>query len=173
MFNEDTEQDFEDMAKRWPDLMSKSQQDYLGVGKGWIHILDTLFSLLSYRIERDRAMLKHAMENPGAAVPYSIDELEAMVAREYKRLPVITQIKEKFGALRFYYEGNVAEEVIYYVDFAQAISARTCEVCGAAGEKRNNGWVKTLCDVHHKEREAEFEASKVVPKALKFLEDDE
>lgn len=164
---------FEWLAKRWPDLMEKAEIEDLGVGSGWLHIIDSLCSLLSYRIERDKAMLKYALETPNAIVPYSIDELEKMVATEYEKLPIITQIKEKFGTLRFYYEGDVGEEVIYYVDFAEAMSACTCEVCGAVGEKRNNGWVKVLCNIHNKEREEEFEASKIVPKALKFLQDDE
>ena len=46
-----------------------------------------------------------------------------------------------------------------YIAFAGAMSTRTCEVCGAPGESRNIGWVKTLCDTHAKEKEdkeAEF-----------------
>lgn len=65
---------------------------------------------------------------------------------------VVRQIKEKFGGLRFYYDGGDA-----YVDgmvrMAEAWASRTCEVCGAPAKSRANGWVQTLCDEHAKGRE--------------------
>ena len=39
------------------------------------------------------------------------------------------------------------------VDFAEALSENTCEVCGSPGLHRNSGWIKTYCDMHHRERE--------------------
>lgn len=60
---------------------------------------------------------------------------------------VAVQVKEKFGGLRFYYEGG--DETIYgMVRMAESMSVRTCEVCGNLGKPRNTGWIRTLCDVH-------------------------
>jgi len=71
-----------------------------------------------------------------------------------KEIPqvVVTQVKEKFGSLRFYYDGG-DEYVSGLVDMAEAISEVTCEVCGEPGEARQVGWHKVLCEAHHQERE--------------------
>jgi len=158
----DQDQEFEDFAKRWPDLMQKSQQDYIGVGSGWHHIIDALFGMLSRDVERARYQVKYASENPlNRYATKSLEELEAELETALEQLPTIVQIKEKFGGLRVYTNG-ITETHHAYIDFASAMASRTCEVCGSPGESRNTGWVKTLCDKHHKEREeanADREAS--------------
>ncbi len=60
-----------------------------------------------------------------------------------------TQIKEKFGSLRFYYfyEGENHDEVNDLIVAAEAKSEGTCENCGKPGRMRShNSWVVTLCD---------------------------
>jgi hypothetical protein len=58
----------------------------------------------------------------------------------------ISQIKEKFGSLRFYYEGG-DEYVKGMVSMAESISEVTCEKCGNPGEtKDRNGWLVTMCN---------------------------
>lgn len=146
------DQEFEELAKRWPDLMQKSQQDYLGVGEGWFTLIDVLCGGLSSGISQARYQIKYAMEHPDAKFVKPIPELEAALQAKIDALPTIVQIKEKFGGLRFYVDGGTTEHH-NYISFAEALSNRTCEVCGAPGEHRNDGWVKTLCDAHHKERE--------------------
>ena len=65
----------------------------------------------------------------------------------------VSQVKEKFGTLRFYYEGG-DEYINGLVSMAESMSEVTCEVCGNPGKRRAGGWIKTLCDRHHEEREA-------------------
>ena len=65
---------------------------------------------------------------------------------------VVDQVKEKFGSLRFYYHGG-DDYISGLVSMAESMSGVTCEVCGSPGESRNEGWIKVLCDEHHKERE--------------------
>ena len=63
----------------------------------------------------------------------------------------LTQIKEKFGGLRFYI-GSGSEEVHALTRKAEDDSFRICEQCGDAGECRYDlGWYKTLCDKHYHE----------------------
>ena len=62
-----------------------------------------------------------------------------------------TQVKEKYGTLRFYYVGG-DDFIDGVVAMAEAMSAVTCEVCGAPGRLREGGWLKTLCDEHAKEQ---------------------
>ena len=62
---------------------------------------------------------------------------------------VATQVKEKFGGLRFYCDGG--DDITRgMVAMAEEMSYRICEVCGNSGKPRSGGWIKTLCDEHTK-----------------------
>jgi hypothetical protein len=60
---------------------------------------------------------------------------------------VATDVKEKYGGLRFYHAG-VNDEQDGMIQLAEALSERICEVCGSRGRRRGNGWVTTRCDAH-------------------------
>lgn len=64
---------------------------------------------------------------------------------------VATQVKEKFGGLRFYV-AEYGPEIDELIVAAEHEADRTCEVCGAPGKARNDSWIKTLCDTHAAER---------------------
>lgn len=60
------------------------------------------------------------------------------------------QVKEKFGGLRFYIQGEV--EGVYEVENRyENMSFEVCEVCGEKGKLRGVGWWKTLCEEHNDE----------------------
>jgi len=61
---------------------------------------------------------------------------------------VATQVKEKFGGLRFYYNGG-DEYIDGITAMAEAMAEITCETCGKPGKKTNHGWIRTLCDEHN------------------------
>jgi hypothetical protein len=62
-------------------------------------------------------------------------------------LPAVTQVKEKFGTLRFYFDSN--ENSDKYINAARAASSRICETCGRWGELRNKTyWHYTSCVDH-------------------------
>ena len=64
----------------------------------------------------------------------------------------VTQVKEKFGTLRFYL--NQSDDAIdKMVAAAEAASSTTCEVCGSVYRaKLNNGpWYKVRCEKCRKE----------------------
>jgi hypothetical protein len=148
----DHEQEFEEFAKRHPDLVQKSHQEYLGVGSGWHGILDVLFTMLSSDVEKARRELNYAMENPTSKHIKPIIDLEANLAKALEELPTIVQIKEKFGGLRFYTNGTTDIHGAY-IDFAECMASQTCEHCGKPGSLRNSSWMKTLCDEHDAEAE--------------------
>jgi hypothetical protein len=76
----------------------------------------------------------------------------------------VHQVKEKFGTLRFYYTptiGGVVQDIMDdVVRMAEALSGKTCELCGNSSGRANattkfddtvdtknrNGWYKTLCN---------------------------
>jgi len=68
-----------------------------------------------------------------------------------------TQVKEKFGGLRFYYNG-ATEVGSRLIQNAEEKSYHTCELCGKKGVLREDlGWVRTLCLKHYKEyKDPEF-----------------
>jgi hypothetical protein len=73
-------------------------------------------------------------------------------ARPIVEQVVVAQIKEKFGGLRFYYDGG-DEQIRGMVQMAEAWADSSCETCGAPGKRRDGGWIKTLCDHHEAERQ--------------------
>ena len=90
-----------------------------GVGNGWFGLLKQA------SIEIQQAILK-------------------MPEEERSRVKC-AQIKEKFGGLRFYTDG-ANEEIDEITDRAEASADGTCENCGAPGQSRSGGWIKTLCE---------------------------
>jgi len=92
-------------------------------GDGWYNIIDTLCHQIQWHLEHNLG----ADEDPDTV------RVEA------------TQVKEKYGTLRFYYNGgnDFIEGVVW---MAEALSAVTCELCGNPGTVRNDGWIRTLCD---------------------------
>jgi hypothetical protein len=64
-------------------------------------------------------------------------------------IPQVTldQVKEKFGTLRFYYQGG--DDVIDgMVRMAESMSGVTCEECGKPGTRSGGGWIRTVCKDH-------------------------
>ena len=68
---------------------------------------------------------------------------------------VVTQIKEKFGGLRFYYDGG-DDRVQGMVSMAESWADKSCEECGAPGTSGGQGWIRTLCPTHRAEADARY-----------------
>jgi hypothetical protein len=74
----------------------------------------------------------------------------------------VLQVKEKFGALRFYYGVSGIPENLQRVAMAidtwhEGQSRMTCEECGKPGKTRGPGWILTLCAKHALERNKNIE----------------
>ena len=63
---------------------------------------------------------------------------------------VATQVKEKYGTLRFYctVAGEKADEAWDLINKAEDDSAKICEVCGKKGRLYGGGWYATRCKLH-------------------------
>jgi hypothetical protein len=91
-------------------------------GDGWFDIIDSLCSLLMIESEMTEGV-----------VP-----------------PRATQVKEKFGTLRFYVD-QASDYQYKLIERAERMSKTTCEVCGEPGAlDGSRSWIKTLCDEHRK-----------------------
>jgi len=65
--------------------------------------------------------------------------------------PRASQVKEKFGGLRFYMTTST-DEMDNLISEAEALSYKTCEDCGQPGKPNDDGWISTLCEKCRKER---------------------
>jgi hypothetical protein len=123
------------MEERFPEMFS---QPYGGfdVDKGWWPIIESLCDNIQHHLNWKN--------------------------KESKIVPqvVVAQIKEKFGGLRFYYDGG-DDTIRGMVRMAEAWADAVCEDCGAPATKKTSGWIKNVCNVHFVERElARAERSK-------------
>lgn len=106
------------------------------------------------REERMKPVLDRIPEQWGKSLPdEGWDEILLELDTELAALDpgyVVYQAKEKWGELRFYAESKVLDwkQVDAVVRPYEERSRVTCERCGAPGEKRPGGWIKTLCDEH-------------------------
>jgi hypothetical protein len=121
-----------EMIEKYPHVFARKADNMrafpmfgIECGKGWYPILNQLFACINSHLE---------WINKGK------DDVEKVTF-------VIAQIKEKFGTLRFYYDGG-DEQIHGMARMAEAMSAVTCETCGNSGKFRGRGWYYTACDEH-------------------------
>ena len=125
---------------------------------GWERIIELLCEALTYTYSTGMSLDSEEKEK------YKVDFLNIDSPQV-----IATQVKSKFGTLRFYYRLEFDEKLIEinksgkypgsqriidcYVDYidgivhmAEVLSSYTCEVSGEPGELCvKNGWYKTLC----------------------------
>ncbi len=88
-------------------------------------------------------------------------KLSSDIQKELNKAPfalrndfIVTQVKEKFGGLRFYHYGG--NDVIQkLIEDAEGESYKTCEFCGKPGKVRSGGWIHTLCEVCNTKKETQ------------------
>ena len=148
----DEYQEYESFSKRMETKFPKMFTGKYGgfaCGQGWLPLLETLCGVIQSHIDqsnqrRERLLASNEFNHP---IPDEITQV------------TIEQIKEKFGTLRFYYQGG--DEFIHgAVWLAESLTDQLCEDCGGMGQRRSGGWVRTLCDTHeaeHQKRLAERE----------------
>ena len=140
-----TEQEYNEfetrMHEKYPEMFAQPYGGF-AIGKGWWPIIEALCEQIStytkWKNNHREALL---VSNPHN---YNIpDYIEPVVVR---------QIKEKFGGLRFYYDGG-DKHIDGMVRMAEVWAHKSCEECGNPGKVRSGGWIRTLCDKHAKENE--------------------
>lgn len=115
-------------------------------GKGWWPLLEKLCKTIQSHID----WTNETRANLLISNPYNHD-----IPDEVEQVKV-AQIKEKFGTLRFYYDGG-DDYISGAVSLAEDLTGHLCEECGGFGTRRHGGWVRVLCDQHEAERQARIE----------------
>lgn len=106
-------------------------------GNGWYDIISSVCW-----------MIKQHEDNIRFRKEYLEKKHPERLAQEPEYFPVkFDQVKEKYGGLRLYFSGgdNYVEGL---VRMAEAISYKTCEVCGNKGEANKGGWISVRCEAH-------------------------
>ena len=136
----------EQMETRFPKMFEEGYGGFC-CGEGWWPILEALCVNIQGHIDwKNKTRAKLLEDNPyNHTIP---DEVEQVVVR---------QIKEKFGGLRFYYNGG-DDEISGMVRMAESWAKRACEDCGSPATKQTSGWIKNVCDKHFEEHEAKRKA---------------
>jgi hypothetical protein len=127
------------MEEKYPKMLADKYGGF-AIGKGWWVIVDKLMGQIQWHIDGSVKNNKWDLENDKTDVRPIIPQV------------TVAQIKEKFGGLRFYYDGG--DEYIHgLVSMAESWASIACEECGGTGERRSGGWVRTLCDKHEAEHQ--------------------
>jgi len=137
MYDEDQYDEFAKRLETSYPKMFKEPYGGFAIGTGWWPIIETLCHQIHHHVEWKQNQLEKYQRGEGCPEV------------------VVKQIKEKFGGLRFYYDGG-DDTVDGMVRMAESWAARTCEECGYPGTTRSGGWVRTLCDKHEAERQARY-----------------
>lgn len=73
-------------------------------------------------------------------------------ATEHKLDVVISQVKEKYGSLRFNYDGEYNEDIYKLINEASSESVTTCEMCGSTEDDvkvrnyKGGHWIRAVCE---------------------------
>ena len=159
------------IREKYPKIFSHYCE--LNIDDGWFDILDMLCANIQSHVDRSRRdrhdillynrALSRAIRgdfstyerlNPWLKKGVSEDlediEPQLKIAPYACQQVVASQIKEKFGTLRFYHTGG-DEVVDGMVRLAEALTSKVCENCGCPGESRSNKknrWIRVLCEKH-------------------------
>jgi hypothetical protein len=118
-------------------------------GDGWYTLIRVLcLSIMAnvYNLRRDIAEAQARVTDPDNYTNERSQALEAQLKEAVSELPVVTQVKEKYGGLRFYCSGGTPTHRAY-IGFAERMSYYTCERCGTTDDVKLTGqrWYYTRC----------------------------
>lgn len=183
-----------ELYKKFPELFREKDLDQtktcmcwgIECGDGWYKILHNMCESLQGRLQNSSARVREKFpgqdvicgwldtlcRNIEKKLKIKYGTLYTYKHRYYERYPgyrlTFSQIKEKFGTLRVYYNFSdkytksevehldqndilqTEHRVIGYIDgvigMAENMSAETCEKCGREGKLSGPGWIKCLCE---------------------------
>jgi hypothetical protein len=132
-------------------------------GDGWFNLIDKLSEYLCLEwlykksqydeIEGRVGQLFYPDEPQGSfnriITIEQVNDARIRMLEAESAVPVATQVKEKFGTLRFYVMG-ATESQRGAIEFVEMLSGSTCDVCGEPGTTGGKGWISTRCEQHKK-----------------------
>ena len=158
---------------RQPDPLGSQMHWGIAVGDGWYNVINSGCALIQNHINHTRKNRARALwynraiglakkgntkslfnifaNKDGSITKWQQDQYGIAVATmELKEVKdaceqlIATQVKEKFGGLRFYYQGG-DDYTGGIVDMMENMSNVTCDSCGAPGAAGGGGWITVKC----------------------------
>jgi hypothetical protein len=142
-------------------------------GDGWFSLLEGACALIQHHVDESRTHRARALRFNRALARAKAGDLASLMRYwQYDDLPledfraeaqaslsrgvfqevpaacsqvVATQVKEKFGTLRFYVAGG-DDYVRGIIDLAEYLSGTVCETCGKPGSVNESGWLACRCE---------------------------
>jgi hypothetical protein len=173
------------MAEKFPRYCGENARfGGFAIGEGWYHIIEQLIAEIDHYTKWRRNMRAYDLrlnraqgKGRDALIKFlakgrqpnhwDIERADEILETGGFKIPTkkvewvrICQIKEKFGGLRFYYDGG-DNEISGMVRMAELWAGHSCETCGNKGTRRTGGWMRTLCDTHeaeHQEKMAKYKS---------------
>ena len=133
------------------DMMQTAMCWGIDCGDGWYNIIDTLCWHIQHEVDKPHEDIERFTEYledpdlPEATVTYFQQQIIEIRKRIIPQVEA-TQVKEKYGGLRFYVFGG-DDKIDALISFAESMSECTCEECGRPGTQNVGGWIRTLCDI--------------------------
>ncbi|MFA5153709.1 MAG: hypothetical protein WC554_14205 [Clostridia bacterium] len=136
------------------------------IGDGWYTLLDELMGNIKWHLENENRNLANKFKYKWMWTlqayirrkHYKKEKLKALAEWIYEHAPrqkfepiivSVTQIKEKFGELCFYYYGG-DDTISGMVYLTQSLSNHICEYCGTTiNVGKTRGWLSTICKNCH------------------------
>ena len=155
----------------------------ISCGDGWYNILDTLCFYLQDLVDKPHkdiemyeSWIQKEKEKSKDINEEWIKKCEKLIKESQKKIiPQLeaSQVKQKYGSLRFYLDGYPAQseidaKVTAYINFAETMSCCTCEVCGIPAKQKTSGWIKTICESCEEKTSQEWLEAKNNLKQLKI-----
>jgi hypothetical protein len=158
------------MCRKFPLLFANRDDFHLECGEGWHDLIWELCEKLEPILKQELAENPasdcahcghsydvHACKSPNRkqgrclailnVEPPSTNYIACCCDQWQPNLPYVTQIKEKFGGLRFYTSNSSSAKFYAHIAAAEQQSFVTCENCAQPGDSiMRRGWLVTLCD---------------------------
>lgn len=110
----------------------------IACGDGWYDLIDQLCGEIQNQVDNVNRNRRNKLKlSARTLVPVNFEEITCEA----------TQVKEKFGGLRFYVEGG-DEYISGAIAMAESLSYQICTECGCKSDvdtQKNRGWIYTLC----------------------------
>lgn len=134
-----------ELIKKYPKIFQPYEGNpygvnWSGVPKGWLEVVDKLCGCIQDYIDNTRRW----------------EGGKEIITPQVR----CSQVKEKFGGLRFYYDGG-DDEVEGMVRMAEWMCENKCQECGSEEDLgKTRGWISVLCKTCSQEQDLIWESNK-------------
>lgn len=133
----------EEIIEKYPKIfvpynVNPKNLNWFGVPDGWLPIIDKLCGSIQYYIDN------YTISEPNPNFDPDDPESKKYISRHPNQVTCI-QMKEKFGGLRFYTNGN--DDIVEgMIKFAEYLCDNTCDTCGTEENLgMTKGWLSVKC----------------------------